>query len=104
MIQLSQEDGQTGVVLFKLILVLIQFLRLVVVIFLDGVQALDADGLVKLRIRVLFNLIDDLELFRIVLKAKDVDIAEGVFLDLCEDLLLQMLIDSLLLYLLSYVL
>ena len=90
--------------LFKLILVLVQLLGFVVVIFLDGVKALDSYGFVELRIRVLFDLVDDRELFRVVLKAEDVDIAEGVFLDFCEDLLLQMLIDSFLFYLLSYVL
>ena len=65
---------------------------------------MDADGPVKLRVRVLLDLVDDLELLGVVLKAEDVDIAEGVLLDLCEDLLLQKVIDSLLLYLLSDVL
>ena len=65
---------------------------------------MDADGPVKLRVRVLLDLVDDLELLGVVLKAEYVDIAEGVLLDLCEDLLLQKVIDSLLLYLLSDVL
>ena len=62
---------------------------------------MDADGLIELRVRVLLDLVDDLELLCVVLKTKDVDVAEGVLLDLHEDLLLQVFIDSLILYLLS---